>query len=105
MFTKLNMIDNQLVMTNYIEWRNDDVISDVTANQFRLGFSIFRTCGYNNLNSLHLMLTKLDMIYNQLVLTNLKGWRHGDVIGDVNDAVNSNVDGWRMSWCLLLSFF
>ena len=83
MFTKLNMIDNQLVMTNYIEWRNDDVISDVTANQFRLGFSIFRTCEYFNLISLHPMFTKLDMIDNRLVLTNYIEWRYDDVISDV----------------------
>ena len=67
MFTKLDMIDNPLVLTNYFEYRHDDV----TADQFRLELSIFRTCGYNNLISLHLMFTKLDMIDNQLVLTNL----------------------------------
>ena len=32
--------------------------------------TVFRTCGYNNLISLHLMFTKLDMIDNQLVLAN-----------------------------------
>ena len=83
MFTKLNMIDNQLVMTNYIEWRNDDVISDVTADQFRLEFSIFRTCECNKWTSLHPMFTKLDMIDNQLVLTNYIEWRYDDVISDV----------------------
>ena len=67
MFTKLNMIDNQLVLTNYFEFLPDDV----TADQFRIDFSIFRNSEYNNLISLHLMFTKLDMIYNQLVLTNL----------------------------------
>ena len=71
MFTKLEILDNQLVLTNYYEWRNDDVISDVTADQFRLGISIFQTCEYNNLISLHQMLTKPDMIDNQVVLTNL----------------------------------
>ena len=65
------MIDNQLVLTNHFEYSHDDVISDVTADQFQLELSIFRTCGCNNLISLHLMFTKLDMIYNQLVLTNL----------------------------------
>ena len=83
MFTKLHMIDNQLVLTNYIAWRHDDVINDVTAYQFRLGFSIFRTCEYNNLISLHPTITKLDMVDNQLVLTNLIEWRHDDVISDV----------------------
>ena len=71
MFTKLHMIDNQLVLTNHFEYSHDDVISDVTADQFRLGISIFRTCKYNNLISLHQMFTKLDMIDNQVVLTNL----------------------------------
>ena len=80
MFTKLDMIYNQLVLTNYFEFRHGDVISDVTADQFRLDFCIFRTCGYNNFKSLHLMFTNFDMIYNQLVLTNLKDWRHDDVI-------------------------
>ena len=83
MFTKLDMIDNQVVLTNLIEWRHDDVISDVTAGQVRLEWSIFRTCGYNNFKSLHLMFTNFDMIYNQLVLTNLIEWRHDNVIGDV----------------------
>ena len=36
MFNKLDMIDNQLVLTNYIEWRYDDA----TADQFRIEFSI-----------------------------------------------------------------
>ena len=70
MFTKLHMIDNQLVLTNYFECSHFDVISDVTADQFRLEFSIFQTCEYNNLLSLHPTFTKLDMIDNQLVLTN-----------------------------------
>ena len=70
MFTKLDMNDNQSVLTKYIELRHDDVISDVTADQFRLGFSIFRTCEYSNLISLHLMFTKLDMIDTQVVLMN-----------------------------------
>ena len=84
MFTKLDMIDNRLVLTNYIEWRYDDVISDVTADQLRLGFSIFRTCEYsNNLISLHLMFTKLDMIDTQVVLMNSIEWSHDDVINDV----------------------
>ena len=29
MFTKLDMVDNQPVLTNYIEWSHDDFISDV----------------------------------------------------------------------------
>ena len=83
MFTKLDMIDNRLVLTNNIEWRYDDVISDVTADQFRLGFSIFRTCEYSNLISLHLMFTKLDMIDTQVVLMSSIEWCHDDVIIDV----------------------
>ena len=70
MFSKLDMIDNQLVLTNYFECSHVDVISDVTADQLRLEFSIFQTCDYNNLLSLHPTFTKLDMIDNQLVLTN-----------------------------------
>ena len=70
MFSKLDMIDNQLVLTNYFECSHVDVISDVTADQLRLEFSIFQTCEYNNLLSLHPTFTKLDMIDNQLVLTN-----------------------------------
>ena len=61
-----------------MEWRNDDVIGDVTADQFRLGFSIFQTSEYNNLVSLHQMFTKPDVIDNQVVLTNLIEWRHDD---------------------------
>ena len=83
MFTKLDMNDNQSVLTKYIEWRHDDVISDVTADLFRLEFSIFRACEYNNLTSLHLMFTKLDMIDNQPVLTKYIEWRCDDVISDV----------------------
>ena len=66
MFSKLDMIDNQLVLTNYFECSH----VDVTADQLRLEFSIFQTCEYNNLLSLHPTFTKLDMIDNQLVLTN-----------------------------------
>ena len=44
MFTKLDMNDNQSVFTKYIELRHDDVISDVTADLFRLEFSTFRAC-------------------------------------------------------------
>ena len=67
MFAKLHMIDNRLVLRNFIEWHYDDVISDVTADQFRPEFSIFRACEYNYLTSLHLMFTKLDMLDNQPV--------------------------------------
>ena len=83
MFTKLDMIDTQVVLMNSIEWCHDDVIIDATADQFQIELSIFRTCRYNNLISLHLMFTKLDMIGNQLVLTNLFEWHHDDVISDV----------------------
>ena len=71
MFTKLDMVDNQPLFPNYKEGHNTDVISDVTVDQFRLGISIFRTCKYNNLLCLHQIFTKLDMIDNQVVLTNL----------------------------------
>ena len=54
------------MLTNSITSFYDDVISDVTADQFRLGFSMFRTCEYSNLISLHLMFTKLDMIDTQV---------------------------------------
>ena len=76
MFTKLDMNDNQSVFTKYIELRHDEVISDVTADQFRLDFCIFRTCEYNNLISLHPIFTKP-------VLTNNFEFRHDDVISDV----------------------
>ena len=83
MFTKLDMIDNRLVLTNNIEWRYDYVISDVTAKRFRLEFSVFGTSEYYNLISLHPMFTKLDMIDNRLVLTNYVEWCYDDVISDV----------------------
>ena len=71
MFTKLDMINSQLVLTSSIKLRHDDIISDVTAYQFRLELSIFGTCEYYNLISLHLMFTKLDMVDCRPVLTNL----------------------------------
>ena len=83
MFTKLDINDNQSVFTKYIELRHDDVISDVTADLFRLEFSTFRACEYNNLTSLHPMFTKLDMINNQPVLTKYIKLRCDDVISDV----------------------
>ena len=70
MFNKLDMIDNQPVLTKFIDWRHDDVISDVTADQFRLEFSIFRACEYYYLRSSYPMLSKFDMVDNQLLLTN-----------------------------------
>ena len=70
MFIKLYMVSSQPVLTNLMEWRHDDVISDDTPVKFWLEFSIFRTCKYNNLINLHQMFTKLDMIDNQVVLTN-----------------------------------
>ena len=68
---------------NPIKFCYDDVISDVTADQFRPEFSIFRACEYNNLTSLHLMFTKLDMIDNQPVLTKYIELRCADVVSDV----------------------
>ena len=70
MFTKLDMTDIQHVFTDSTTLRQDDVISDVTANRFRLEFSVFGTCEYSNLKILHPMFTKLDILDNQLVLTN-----------------------------------
>ena len=71
MFTKLDMTNSQHVFTNCTKLRHDDVISDAKANRFRLEFSVFETCEYSNLISLHPMFTKLDMVDSQLVLTNL----------------------------------
>ena len=82
------MINNQPVLTNLIEWRLDDVISDVTVDRFPLEFLVFRTCEYDNLRSLHPMFTELDMVDNQPVLTNYIEWSHDDFISDV----------WRHSW-------
>ena len=82
MFTKLDMNDNQSVLTKYIEWRYDDVISDVTADQFQLEFSIFGACDYNNLTSLHPTFIKLDMIDTQVVLMNSIECCHDDVTAD-----------------------
>ena len=70
MFTKLNTVDNQPVFTNLIECRHDDVISDVTLDRFPLELLVFRTSEYYNLRSLHPVLTELDMVDNQPVLTN-----------------------------------
>ena len=71
MFTKLDMTNSQHVFTNSTKLRQDDVIGDVTANRFRLEFSVFGTCEYSNLISFHPMFTKLDMVDSQPVLTNL----------------------------------
>ena len=75
MFTKLDMVDSQPVFTNLIQWRHDDLISDVIVGRLRLEFSAIRAFEYNNLIGLHLMFTKLDMVDNQPVLTNIFGWR------------------------------
>ena len=87
MFIKLDIVDNQPMLTNFIDLRHDDIISDVTVDRFRLKLSIFRACEHYNLRSLHLMSTKLDMVDNQLVLTNYFERRHDDVIGDVFDVI------------------
>ena len=57
MFTKLYMNDNQPVLTTFIDWRHDDVISDVTVDLFRLELSVFQACEHYNLRSLHPMFT------------------------------------------------
>jgi len=41
MFTKLDMINNQLVLMNLIKWYHDDVISDATGDRFWLYFAHF----------------------------------------------------------------
>ena len=41
MFTKIDMVDNSAVLMILIEWRHDDVISDVTPDRYRPEFSIF----------------------------------------------------------------
>ena len=83
MFIKLDMIDNQVALTNLMEWRHDDVISDDTPGQFRLELSIFWTCEYNNSLSLHAMFTKLDMVDNQQVLTNFLNYVISNVTVDL----------------------
>ena len=80
MFTKLDMTDSQHMFTDSTKLRQDDIISDITAHHFRLEFSVFGTCEYSNLISLHPMFTKLDMVDIQPVLTNFIEWRHNDVI-------------------------
>ena len=83
MFTKLDMTNSQHVFTNCTKLCHDDVISDVKANRFRLEFSVFGTCEYSNLISLHPIFTKPDMVDSQPVLTNLIEWLDDDVISDV----------------------
>ena len=65
-------------------WRiwSNDVISDVTADRFWLEFSVFGTCEYYNLISLHPMFTKIDMVDSQPIVTNLIEWRPDDVTAD-----------------------
>ena len=76
------MVDNQPVFTNLIECCHDDVISDVIVGRFRLKFSAFRVCEYNNLIGSHALFTKLNMVDNQPVLTNINECPHDDVISD-----------------------
>ena len=76
MFNKLDMIDNQPVLTKFIDWGHDDIISDVTVDLFRLELSAFQACEHYNFRSLHPMFTTLDMVDNQLVITNYIEWRH-----------------------------
>ena len=66
MFTKLDMVDNQQVLTNFL----NDVISDVTVDPCRLEFDTFRACEDHNLISSHSMFTKLDMVDNQPLFPN-----------------------------------
>ena len=46
------------MLTNSIKLRNDDVISDVTANSFRMASSVFGTCEYYNLISLQRLINE-----------------------------------------------
>ena len=91
------MINSQLVLTNSMKLRQDDVISDVIANRFRLEFSIFGTSDYYNLISFHPMFTKIDMVDNSAVLMILIEWRHDDVISDVTP------DRYRPEFSIFLS--
>ena len=79
MLIKLDIVDNQPILTNLIDWRHDDIISDITVDRFHLEFSIFQACEYYNLTSLHPMFTKLDVVDNQPKIER----RHDDVISDV----------------------
>ena len=97
MFTKLGMINSQLVLTNSMKLRQDDVISDVIANRFWLEFSIFGTSDYYNLISFHPMFTKIDMVDNSAVLMILIEWRHDDVVSDVTP------DRYRPEFSIFLS--
>ena len=65
MFTKLDMINSQLVLTSSIKLRHDDVISDVTANRFRLEFSVFGTREYCPIDQTNKMAFyfNFDLIY------------------------------------------
>ena len=98
MFTKLDMINSQLVLTNSMKLRQDDVISDVIANRFRLEFSIFGTSDYYNLISFHPMFTKIDRVDSSAVLMILIEWRHDDVISDVTP------DRYRPEFRIFLSY-
>ena len=41
MFTKLDMVNSQPVLTTLIEWRHDDIMSDFIVGRFQLEFSVF----------------------------------------------------------------
>ena len=70
MFTKLNIVDNQPILTNFMVTNLMVTSTDLTVDLFRLELSIFQACEYYNLRSLHPMFTKLDTVDYQLVLIN-----------------------------------
>ena len=74
-FTKLDMINNQLVLTNPIWWNHDDA----TVDRFRLEFCILWACEHNNLISSHPIFTKLSMTNHQIVFSNISN----DDISDI----------------------
>ena len=41
MLTKIDRVDSSAVLMILIEWRHDDVVSDVTPDRYRPEFSIF----------------------------------------------------------------
>ena len=90
MFTKLDMIYNQLILTNYFEFRHGDVISDVTVDRFWPEFSAFRACEYNNI-------IRFASDVHQPVLTNIVECRHDDVTVERFRLVRilMKLDAWR----------
>ena len=86
MFTKLDMIDNQLVLTNFIKWRHQWCHSW----RFCPEFSAFRACEYNNI-------IRFASDVHQPVLTNIVECRHDDVTVERFRLVRifMKLDAWR----------